>query len=88
MAERVRHASGWRAPPGGERQPFKAGGSDGERQRVASASHLSQPVTYFDHNLSYRTPNEAWFEVTEPLKSPLQLSCFKISENLFLRFSN
>ena len=29
--------------------------------------------SYFDHNLSYRPPNEVWFEAMETLKSFLQL---------------
>ena len=27
--------------------------------------------SYFDHNLSYRPPNEAWFKAMKTLKSPL-----------------
>ena len=34
---------------------------------------------YFDHNLSYRTPNEAWFDAIEPLKSPLQAHFLRIA---------
>ena len=41
--------------------------------------------SYFDHNLSYRPPNEVWFEAMETLKSPLQFLCFKNSENPSLR---
>ena len=33
---------------------------------------------YFDHNLSCRPPNEAWFDVTETLKSPLQVPYFEV----------
>ena len=46
--------------------------SDGERQPSGLALE-----TYFDYNLSYQTLNEAWFDATELLKSPLQLSYFK-----------
>ena len=45
---------------------------------------MSQPFfstllsSYFNDNLSYRVPNEVWFDATETLKSPLQVLCFKV----------
>ena len=72
------------------RTPMHARGEKSSLRHAHVHDHaqLNVELWYFDHNLSYRASNEAWFDATETLKSPLQVLSFNNFQNIFLKFYN